>query len=462
MDKNYFAAWLAAIYPIDLLIDDYKRVAFEEDYDKAAVDMALNQAIIHNVLAIKDNRVYISEDNRNNVYKSFFEIGSYQKEFYLNKIGKRLVNLYTATRYVGLIEIFAELIASEGKAYDIDKVKLKLDDGIFQIFSCGTHDRFFDERMVKIFTSPVIERDVHIAFINVLYKYNQNKHVVYYYNFLNDKHGIDNESLLKISSAYYMIGDIANAQKILDELRSNNAYNRDVITAIKIVELMNKIESSIGKIEKDNLLQEFRSIAREVSLAPKNANLLLKISSSILSHDDAINLMIKSDLSEHVVQTYNNIGALYLTEGYKRYLLNQKDTEYLIKADKYLNFADFLGKDKKEYSPYLELNKITLSFCNKYRKNTLSPSYKTLYSNYTKIIGKADSLYFKSIVLCNRLILAKLQNLDMQTIAGLIAEISDILSSTQDYKVHEKIEDFLSFVPGNRRLPIWIITESHY
>lgn len=462
MKDNNFVAWLAALFPLNLLVAEYKRVIYNFKYEENILDTAFNDSIANNVIFIKDSRVCINDNNKNKIYKSFSQLNPYQKSFYLDRLGAGLINLYAATKYVELIKNFAELIKSEQDSYEIDQIKIMLDNSISYIFSCGKPDDYFDKEMVKIFTSPLIGSKVHITFINTLYKFNQNSNAVFYYNFVSDKSKIDNETLFKISSAYYMMGDTISAQKILDEIKKSNTNNSDVLTAVKIVELMNKVESSVGKNEKDALLKEFRTIAREVSLAPKNANLLLKISSSILSHDDAINLMITSDLSEHIVQTYNNIGALYLSEGYKRFLLNPKDTEYIKKADKYLNFAILLGKDKKEYSPYLELNKTTLLLCNKYRKKALKPSYKILYDQYKKLSGKADSIYFKSIILCNCLILAKLLNYDVHTIDALVAELDKIKASTQDYKILEKIDDFLTFVPGARRLPLWIITESHY
>lgn len=462
MNKKNFTAWLAALFPINLLVDEYKRVIYNFRYEKKIIDTAFNELIVHDVLFIKDNRIHVSDKSKNELYNIFLQLDSYQKNYYLEILGVGLINLYNATKYIEFIKTFVELIKLEPDHYDIEQIKIKLNSCMSHVFSCGNPDDFFDKEMVKIFTSPLICDKIHMAFINTLYKFNQNKHAVFYYNFISDKTIIDNETLLKISSAYYMIGDTFSAQKILGELKINNTNNQDVLTAVKIVELINKIESEVGKDEKDKLLNEFRTIAREVSLAPKNANLLLKISSSILSHDDAINLMIKSDLSQHIVQTYNNIGALYLSEGYKRFLLNPKDTEYIVKADKYLNFAILLGNDKQEYSPYLELNKTTLLFCNKYRKGALKPSYKTLFNNYKKLSGKADSIYFKSIILCNCLILGKLLNWDVNTIKTLTAKIEKIRTSTRDYKIQEKIDDFLTFVPGNRRLPLWIITESHY
>lgn len=459
MSQEYLIAYLAVLCPIKFTIETYKNLV------KCITDSQLDDAILHHyiktgILIKQGDYLLISSKYYNKVYDEFNKLSDILKNKYIFNASNKIKKYLSTSIYYNIISTYLNILDDTTKI--TSQINNILDKQIYSLLLENNIDLQQFIEISNAFTSSFVSDELKTEIINVYYKYNQNRIVVNIFNSIEDKNLINAETLIKISSSFYMLSEDEKANSILKGIKEK-FDDKNIALAIRIIELINKYESNSDSCEIEKLKTEFYNLVQNIELTPNCANLLLKISSSILPHEEAIELMINSNLSNHIFQVFNNLGAVYLTEGAKKCLINPKDKDYIIKAEKYLNFAKTYGAERGEYSAYLSLNLLTLRFYKEYKKKSLTKQYKTIYNNYRKLNNKADSLYFKSIILCNCFILEKLTTKNNETINSYLKQLNSIKQNTCDIKVKEKIDMFLNFNPLHEKyIPIWIITETHY
>lgn len=456
--EKFGAAYLALILPIKFLKSDYISLLKQiYKFDLKIINRIFDSAIKDNLILLNNkNRIELNQEYKKDVLNEFKTLSDSSRKYFLNMSSSVVLNYYAPTPCYEIIESYFSIVIGTSN----DDIIKNIDQRIYKYLSNDRADLKLFIEVMQIYTTPFVPEKTKIKMISSLYKYNQNKLVVLLYNSLDNKDNIPFSSLLEISAAHFMISEIDIANQLLEKI-NNLSKEKEIKTAVKIIKLINDFESL--ECNKENLKQRFDNLINSIGDSPNCANLLLKIASSILSHDEAIEFMVKSKLNTNAVQIYNNIGALYLTEGYKKFIVNKKDKNYLAKAKSYLEFAKILSIEQEVYSPYLEINLLTMQFCNTFRGNAIGKKkeYKRIYKKYLALNGKADSIYFNSIVFCNCHILEKIINNGVESLY-FKNYLTEILSKTSDTKIKEKIELFLNFVPSSPILPIWIITETHY
>ncbi len=461
MSEKYLLGYLGIIFPYEFELWQYKSIIKKlcEGFSQQTIDLQFETLLEKNILLVDNNRVRVYPDKIDTVYSEFNSLSEYKRQFIVSKIYQEITNIFRTSKWKNVVDIYLSFV--EAKTFD---TYLSIDDSSFVNLEKIVYTALLRENMndiIKIFSSPFIDDVFRAELIPLFYQYNQNKNVIYLYKNIKDKKSLQPDTLIKIASAYFMTSNPNEGQNIIDGLKKNHSKNKNIQTTIKALELINEFESDKGKTKRSILIDEFSKMVKEIEKTPNCANLLLKISSSILPHEDAINFMIKSNLNYNIIQIYNNIGALYLTVGYKKIINNSKDKNDLIKAEKYLQFAKIMAEEKGKYSPYLMLNIQTLRFCKEFRRKS-KKCYSAIYKNYINLLGKADSIYFNSIIYCNCYILEKLTSNREYKLEEYRSILNQTYNATQDFKVKEKITDFLNFSIETNKLPLWIITETHY
>lgn len=460
MFQEFVIAYPSILCPIKMPVETYKSLVKDIVKNQNFDDAIFYYFIKEGVFCVENDYLCISKGYTATVYKEFEKLSDLLKSNFLFNFSNKLKKIFSTSVYYDLISTYLSIL--DNTLDSENEIIKKLDKQINAVLSdsCISLQNFIE--ISNIFTSNFVSDKLKSEIVNIYYKYNQNRVVINIYKTIRNKDVLNAEALIKISSSFFMLSENDKAKAIIDVIK-NKFDDQNIILAVKIIELVNKYESNIDNQEIKELKNEYYKLVSEIELNPNCANLLLKISSSILPHEDAISLMINSNLSNHILQVFNNLGAIYLTEGAKKCLKNPKDKDYIVKAEKYLSFAKIYGEERGEYSPYLSLNLLTLRFYKEYKKKSLNKQYKTIYNNFKKLFNKADSLYFKSIILCNCLILEKLTTKSMDSIQSYYNKLNSIFQTTCDSKVKEKIEKFLKFSPQNDKfIPIWIITETHY
>lgn len=310
------------------------------------------------------------------------------------------------------------------------------------------------------FDKNLLNDDVKIRLINIFYKYNKNSFVNKLYENIHNEI-LDWNILLKISNAYLMQGEYEKSDSIilkLEEKYNNDYYVKDIIHCVK---LQFEYESN-SPIDKTKLENEFWDLSSKWDNTSHCSMLLSKFASSILPHKKAIEYMKNSNTNISLINIYNNLGALNLSEAARQNLTSILKSQYIIKAKNYLEFAQFLGKEKKEFTPYLNLNILTYKLFTAYYKKQRKNLYK-IYCDLEQIKHESDSIYFKSILLCNSLIIETLININKSKKDKIKNELVTIKNYVKDEKIISKIQLFLEFKSNfEQRLPVWIITETHY
>lgn len=465
MKEKYTAAYLGVLFPCSINFNDYKQIMYGyfDGISSNYVDEMLFSLVKEQVLIIEDGSVIINPDLINEICDEINNLSDFTKQHLISKLTSFILNLYNTSQYCNLMKIYTDIISFKYEPYFLESYSKSFEKELLIILCSENRNLSSFEKTMKVFTSPFINDELKIEFINILYKFNQNMLVTNIYKTISHKNKLSVSSLLKVSSAFFMTSEIQQSQIIIDKIKCDYANDNNVLMTIKAIELVNNYETSKNEKDFEKIKDDFLKLVYSAELSPNISNLLLKMSSRILSHEEAIQLMLKTKLSDHMLHVYNNLGALYLAEGYKKYLLNNKDKTYIIKAEKYLEFAKLFGNDQGEYSPYLELNLLSLKVCREYIKKSIIKKYNAVYKNFRKLINSADSLYFKSIVYCNCFILEKLTSNNEDLLDFYRKKLDKIRFATDDLKVKEKILDFLKFNPNkNESIPIWVITETHY
>ena len=457
MAERYVLAYPTLLFPYEFSLEDYK-IVLKRGYPEMSIDENLNLLFLDNILINNAENVFLNEDYERLVYDEYNQLPSATRIYIIKKIKDSVLNLFRASSYYPIVELYFQ--ALENSSSNERQICKELEKQIYDQVSKDSFNSDVFADVIKIFSSRFICDETKSDLIGILYNYNQNALAVHFYNTIQNKSFLSTDTWFKLESAYFMLAQFSKAEEILNKIKVDNAANNEVLTALQIVELINKFESNIS--DKNKLREDFSDMLNKVGDMPNCANLLLKISSSLLPHEDAIYLMTHGKLSDNSIMLYNNVGALYLVEGYRKYIKDAKKKDYLIKAKKYLDFAKLLGQEREEYYPYLELNGITCDFCHAFIKGK-SRDYSKIYKKYLKIKSKCDSLYFRSIVYCNCYILEKMTNNDSDILHSYEKVLEDINASTTDAKIKEEIKNFTTFSPNKDiRLPLWIITETHY
>lgn len=460
MYQEFVIAYPGVLCPIKMPVETYKSLVKAIIKNQYLDDAIFYYFIKKGVFLVENDCLRISKGYYATIYNEFVKLPELIQSKFLLNFSNELKKIFSTSIYYDLIFTYLSLL--DNTLNSKNEINKQLDKQINTVLSDSSIDLQNFIEISNIFTSNFVSDKIKSEIVNIFYKYNQNRVVANIYQSISNKDVLNAETLIKISSSYFMLSENDKANAILDVIK-NKFDDQNIILAVKIIELINRYESNIDVLEIKELKNEYYKLVSEIELNPNCANLLLKISSSILPHEEAICLMINSNLSNHILQVFNNLGAIYLTEGAKKCLIDPKDKEYIIKAEKYLSFAKTYGEERGEYSPYLSLNLLTLRFYKEYKKKSLTKQYKTIYNNFKKLYNKADSLYFKSIILCNCFILEKLTTQSRDSIQSYYNKLNSVLQTTCDSKVKEKIEKFLNFSPQNDKfIPIWIITETHY
>jgi len=460
MLQNNCLAYLGILCPIKFSSKNYKSLTKSilgyQDLDDAVFYFMEKKG----VLVVKDDSLFVSKGYSPIVYMEFLNLPDADKSIFLYKLINNIKKHFSTSIYYDMVCTYLYIL--ENKFISPKQIYDLLDKQIYVILSENSVNLQYFIEISDVFTSKFVTDDLKVVIANIFYKYNQNRVVANIYDSIDSKNIINAETLIKISSAYFMLSEYDKANEIITVIK-NEFNDQNISLVVKIIELINKFELNCDEKEIEALKTEFYNLVSNIELTPNCANLLLKISSSILTHEEAIKLMVSSNLSNHILQVFNNLGAIYLTEGAKKRLIDPKNKDYIIKAEKYLSFAKTYSVERGEYSPYLSLNLLTLRFYKEYLKISLTKNYKTIYNNFKKLNNKADSLYFKSIILCNCLILEKLTTKNRELIEEYKKRLKLIKESTKDTKIKEKIEMFMNFIPlRDKFIPIWIITETHY
>lgn len=461
MSEKYLFAYLGTIFPYEFDLWQYKNITYKlcEGIGQTTRNSVFESLVKDDILLIDDNKVKVYPDKKDKIYAEFKSINEYKNKFYTDKIYQEIENVFRPSKWKTIVDVYFYFVKHSSCDISLSTSVYQLRNFEKAIYGLLDQNNIYD--IIKIFSSPLISDNVRIELIALLYKYNQNKCAIYLYENIKDIEIIQPDALIKIASAYFMSACPEDAQNIINKIKTSYPTDINIQTTIKALELINEYESDNGNIKRESLINDFSKMVNDIEKTPNCANLLLKISSSILSHEDAISFMIRSNLNYHTTQIYNNIGALYLIEGYKKFIKNPKDKDYLIKSEKYLQFAKMIGDEKEEYFPYLLLNMQTLRFCNNFRKKS-KKHYSAIYKNYLNLLGKADSIYFNSIIYCNCYILEKLTTNKDDKLEEYHSMLMMIYEKTRDFKIKEKITAFLNFSIEDKSLPLWIITETHY
>lgn len=460
MNQKYLIAYLALLCPINYSLEDYKKIV-----RNACDDIKLDDSIFYyfekeGIFIIHDNCLMLSNIYRDSVYKEFINLSKVAQSKFLYNFREAIKKHFSTSIYFDIISTYLEIL--DAPSFPVVEIINSLDKNIHSVLIDNRLNIESFTCISNIFTSEFVTDILKAKLIDIYYKYNQNRIVVNLYDSILGKDTLNAEILLKVSAAFFMLSNITMARKILNGIKEK-CTDKDILMAVQIIEIINKYESKVTQDEIESLKEKFFNLVQTTEMAPNCANLLLKISSSILSHEESIKFMIKSNLSNHIIQVFNNLGALYLSEGAKKFSLDSKNKDYIVKAEKYLNFAKIYGEERGEYSPYLSLNLLSLRFFKEYKKKSLKKQYKPLYNNYKKLINKADSIYFKSIILCNCYILEQLTTKNFDIITEYRNTLNKTLENTSDFKIKEKIQKYLDFKPLiDKNIPVWIITETHY
>lgn len=457
--EYYLAAYLALYFPGFFHEKEYKKIISKISFGHKAILVAYSKLIYENVIVLNEGQVSIRNDITDIIHNEIRNLPILQQSYLLNRIVDSVKDYLKLSVYNDLICTYLNFL--QNKTVSIDN---EIQTAFYNFFAKESMQiqpirKFLN--LIKI--SSFINDEYKIAIISTLYTYNQNKEVISLYETIDNKKNIKNDVKIKVSSAYFMLNQKNEAKKILIELQEQAKEDSNLNTTIRIINLINNYETLKDKGEKRELINEFKELSETVKNIPNCTNLLLKISSSILPHNEAIELLSSNNLNEDIVQIYNNIGALYLSEGHKKYKIEAKNNSSLVKAKKYLSFAKTLCEERKTVSFYLELNLLTSSFFEEYRKKSLIKNYSKIYRKYKSLQKIADSIYFKSIVLCNMFVLEKLTSNNADELDKMEKELTNIYEMSSDFKIAEKIKAFLDFNPHNSDiLPLWIITETHY
>lgn len=459
MKEQFVAAYIISLFPYELHINEYKSVLsnFYEGIS-IGIDRLFDEALKEHVLLIENEHVFLNSEYKKIIKDEFSSLSQPIKTHIFSLIRKKVLSLFQSSKVSDLIILYFDYIDNFTKEHN-DVNFEKYNNRLIKIFQQGIVGGDNFHKVIKIFSSIYVNDRIKLYLINILYKYNQYTAVTYIFESLA-ANNIDWDLSIKVASSYFMTNKINIAQDMILKQKIIYKNKENIKTTLKIVELMFEFEST-GEQEHPKIRRKFDKLIEKVSQDPSNENLLLKFSSSILPKDEAIILMSNSIIYENTYQVYNNMGALYLVKGYNSFL-KDKDRILLNKAKHYLEFAQFICSEKGEFSPYLALNLLTLSFCQEYIKKASRRNYSKIYKKYLSIKNYADSLYFKLIVNCNCLILERLtnQNDKSQDYEKLLSEEAE---STTDPKIKEKIHEFLNFNPKeSTRLPLWVITETHY
>lgn len=458
MSEKYTLAYPMILFPYDFSLEDYK-IVLKNNYPGMQIDQNLNLLFLDGILINNAKKVFLNKDYERIVNDEYDRLPFATRVYIIKNLKDSILNLFRASSYFQIVDLYFQ--ALESNASNESLICKELEKQIYDQVSKNDFNSAVFADVIKIFSSRFICDETKKYLIGILYNYNQNALAIHFYNTIQNKYILNTDTWFKLESACFMLSQFSKAEEIMNKIKVDNADNNEVLTALQIVELINRFESDIS--DKSKLQETFSDMLYKVENMPNCANLLLKISSSLLPHEDAIYLMTHSKLNDNSIQIYNNIGALYLVQGYRKYIKAPKDKIYLNKAKKYLDFAKLLGQEREEYSPYLELNGITCDFCHAFIKRHSTKTFKNIYERYLKIRFKCDSIYFRSIVYCNCYILEKMTTNAQDKLQDYKKILDDINADTTDTKIKEKIKDFTSFSPDTDvRLPLWIITETHY
>ena len=461
MKENYSSVYLMLIFPYNFHKKDYFKIWSKcyEGLDYQIMSLKVNDAIEKRYLLIKEEKISLNIEIQQEAFNEFINLSEYNKSYFFEKCEAEIVNFFQISPYKKLVDLFLNYIKLKiikNNNDEISESRKKISEELNKLIieNCDFSP------IVSIFNSVFVDDELKLELIDIFYKLGKNTLVVKIYESIMKKELIDFECFFKISSSYFLLRKYQESNKIIQDLKEKELDN-NYIQMIEIIDLMYKFETrKYTQITDKELLQKFNDLVKNVIPYSNCAKLILKFSSSLLSHEEAINFIMSSNIDIPNYQIYNNLGALYFAEGYKKICCNPKDKKYIAKAEKCLNFAKFLVEEKNEFSPYLELNLLSFKFFKESRKKI--KNYSPLYKKFKKLIHVADSSYFNSIVLCNCYLLELLTTKNETKMDEYSSRLDAIKNETKDQKIVEKIESFLNFNTKNAGIPIWIITETHF
>ena len=243
MSEKYTLAYPMILFPYDFSLEDYK-IVLKNNYPGMQIDQNLNLLFLDGILINNAKKVFLNKDYERIVNDEYDRLPFATRVYIIKNLKDSILNLFRASSYFQIVDLYFQ--ALESNASNESLICKELEKQIYDQVSKNDFNSAVFADVIKIFSSRFICDETKKYLIGILYNYNQNALAIHFYNTIQNKYILNTDTWFKLESACFMLSQFSKAEEIMNKIKVDNADNNEVLTALQIVELINRFESDIS------------------------------------------------------------------------------------------------------------------------------------------------------------------------------------------------------------------------
>lgn len=218
MYQEFVIAYPGVLCPIKMPVETYKSLVKATVKNQYLDDAIFYYFIKKGVFLVENDCLRISKGYYATIYNEFVKLPELIQSKFLLNFSNELKKIFSTSIYYDLIFTYLSLL--DNTLNSKNEINKQLDKQINTVLSDSSIDLQNFIEISNIFTSNFVSNKIKSEIVNIFYKYNQNRVVANIYQSISNKDVLNAETLIKISSSYFMLSENDKAKAILDVIKN--------------------------------------------------------------------------------------------------------------------------------------------------------------------------------------------------------------------------------------------------